>query len=142
LKGLEEAAKALARDGAAPLRPVLTPQMVQTLEAGIEANIASPSPRAKVASATHDPGLFLEDFCAWRENAAYRRVIFESGLGAIAGALMGSATVRLYHDHMLTKTAGTRAPTPWRQDQPITTSTGARPAASGSPSTLWTRRAH
>jgi ectoine hydroxylase-related dioxygenase (phytanoyl-CoA dioxygenase family) len=118
LEGLEEAAKAFARDGATPLRQILTPAMLETLEAGIEANIAHPSPRAKVASAADDPGLFLEDFCTWRENAAYRRVIFESGLGAIAGALMGSQTVRLYHDHMLTKTAGTRAPTPWHQDQP------------------------
>ena len=31
---------------------------------------------------------------------------------------MGSRGVRLYHDHMLTKEPGTRAPTPWHQDQP------------------------
>jgi ectoine hydroxylase-related dioxygenase (phytanoyl-CoA dioxygenase family) len=31
---------------------------------------------------------------------------------------MGSSTARLYHDHMLTKEPGTRAPTPWHQDQP------------------------
>jgi ectoine hydroxylase-related dioxygenase (phytanoyl-CoA dioxygenase family) len=115
---LEEAKAAFARDGAAPLRGLLTPDLVEILEAGIEDNIARPSPRAKIASAADDPGLFLEDFCTWRDNDAYRRVIFQSDLGAIAGALMGSDIVRLYHDHMLTKTAGTRAPTPWHQDQP------------------------
>src|SRR5262245_30359687 len=31
---------------------------------------------------------------------------------------MRSATVRLYHDHMLTKEPGTRQRTPWHQDQP------------------------
>ncbi len=35
-----------------------------------------------------------------------------------AGRLMQSKTVRLYHDHMLTKEPGTRQPTPWHQDQP------------------------
>jgi hypothetical protein len=39
-------------------------------------------------------------------------------LAAAAGLLMGSTTARLYHDHMLTKEPGTRAPTPWHQDQP------------------------
>ena len=31
---------------------------------------------------------------------------------------MQSRTVRLYHDHMLTKEPGTRQRTPWHQDQP------------------------
>ena len=31
---------------------------------------------------------------------------------------MQSRTVRLYHDHLLVKEAGTRQPTPWHQDQP------------------------
>jgi ectoine hydroxylase-related dioxygenase (phytanoyl-CoA dioxygenase family) len=31
---------------------------------------------------------------------------------------MRSRSVRLYHDHMLTKEPGTRARTPWHQDQP------------------------
>jgi len=39
---------------------------------------------------------------------------------------MGSSTVRLYHDHMLTKEAGTAQRTPWHQISPITTSKGAK----------------
>ena len=94
------------------------PQRSHCLREGIEANLAHPSPRAKVASARQDPGWFIEDFCCWQENAAYRRFIFESALGEVGAALMGSAGVRLYHDHMLTKEPGTRARTPWHQDQP------------------------
>jgi ectoine hydroxylase-related dioxygenase (phytanoyl-CoA dioxygenase family) len=113
-----EAIEAFARDGAVCLRGVLAPETVDRLRRGIEANLASPSPRAKIASGPDDPGRFVEDFCTWADNPDYRGVIFASPLGEIAAAMMRSRTARLYHDHMLTKEAGTRAPTPWHQDQP------------------------
>jgi ectoine hydroxylase-related dioxygenase (phytanoyl-CoA dioxygenase family) len=106
------------RDGAVCVRQLLSPDEVALLREGIDANLAAPSPRAKVASRPGDPGFFIEDFCNWQDNAAYRRVIFDSALPAAAAALTGSQTIRLYHDHMLTKEPGTRAPTPWHQDQP------------------------
>ncbi len=113
-----ELVDAYRRDGAVCVRQLLSPAEVALLREGIDANLAAPSPRAKVASRPDDPGHFIEDFCNWQHNAAYRRVIFESRLAATAGALTGSKQVRLYHDHMLTKEPGTRAPTPWHQDQP------------------------
>ncbi len=109
---------AFQADGAVVLRQLLEPHEIELLRAGIDANLAAPSPRAKVASARDDPGFFLEDFCCWQENERYRRVIFESALGAAGGLLMQSSTARLYHDHMLTKEPGTRQRTPWHQDQP------------------------
>jgi ectoine hydroxylase-related dioxygenase (phytanoyl-CoA dioxygenase family) len=112
------AARDFQRDGAVCLRGVLNPERVALLRAGVEANIAAPSPRAKIASQPDDPGRFIEDFCNWSANPAYREVIFGSPLGELAAELMGSGAARLYHDHMLTKEAGTRAPTPWHQDQP------------------------
>jgi len=113
-----EQVEAFQRDGAVCLRQLLSPAEVQRLREGIDANLAHPSPRAKVASRPEDPGHFIEDFCCWEENAAYRELIFGSGLAAAAGLLTGSRRIRLYHDHMLTKEPGTRAPTPWHQDQP------------------------
>ena len=106
------------RDGAVCLRGLLNEGEIALLRAGIDANIAAPSPRAKVASRPDDPGFFIEDFCCWQENEAYRRVIFDSPLAAAAARLMHSRSVRLYHDHMLTKEPGTRQKTPWHQDQP------------------------
>jgi ectoine hydroxylase-related dioxygenase (phytanoyl-CoA dioxygenase family) len=105
-------------DGAVCLRQVLSADDVALLRQGIDANLANPSPRAKVASRPDDPGQFIEDFCSWQENEYYRRFIFESPLAEVAGRLMQSRTVRLYHDHMLTKEPGTRQRTPWHQDQP------------------------
>jgi ectoine hydroxylase-related dioxygenase (phytanoyl-CoA dioxygenase family) len=110
--------EAFQREGAVCLRQLLSAEDVALLRAGIDANLTQPSARAKVASHPGDPGFFIEDFCSWQENAHYRRFIFESGLAAVAGALMQSRTARLYHDHMLTKERGTRQRTPWHQDQP------------------------
>ena len=106
------------RDGAVCLRGLFRPEEVANLRTGIDENLAHLSPRAKVASGADDPGRFVEDFCNWQDNAQYRRFIFESVLPEAAGRLMQSSTARLYHDHMLTKERGTRAATPWHQDQP------------------------
>jgi ectoine hydroxylase-related dioxygenase (phytanoyl-CoA dioxygenase family) len=106
------------RDGAVCLRGILPREIIELLQSAIDENLANPSPRAKIASRSDDPGLFVEDFCNWRTFAGYRRFITDSGLGAIAAKMMGSRSVRLYHDHMLTKQAGTRQKTPWHQDQP------------------------
>jgi ectoine hydroxylase-related dioxygenase (phytanoyl-CoA dioxygenase family) len=109
---------AFQRDGAVCLRSQLDGNQIERLRAGIEQNLAHPSPRAKVASAADDPGRFMEDFCNWQYNAYYRRFIFDPALAQCAARLMQSRTVRLYHDHMLTKEPGTRQRTPWHQDQP------------------------
>jgi ectoine hydroxylase-related dioxygenase (phytanoyl-CoA dioxygenase family) len=109
---------AFRADGAICLRALLNSDEVSLLRDGIDANLRAPSPRAKVASAPEDPGWFIEDFCSWSENEHYRRFVFDSPLAAVAGRLTGSATIRLYHDHMLTKEPGTAQPTPWHQDQP------------------------
>jgi len=106
------------RDGAICIRQLFRPEEMALLRAGIDANLAHLSPRAKVASGADDPGRFVEDFCNWQENPLYRRFITESALPETAGRLMRSTTARLYHDHMLTKESGTRQPTPWHQDQP------------------------
>ncbi|MEN9626827.1 MAG: hypothetical protein RJA10_53 [Pseudomonadota bacterium] len=109
---------AYQRDGAVCLRGVLTPAEVERLRHAIDANLAAPSPRAIVASRPDDPGFFIEDFCNWQGNPGYRSTALDTALPEVAARLMHSRGVRLYHDHMLTKEAGTRSPTPWHQDQP------------------------
>jgi ectoine hydroxylase-related dioxygenase (phytanoyl-CoA dioxygenase family) len=113
-----EQVAAYQRDGAVCLRGLLSPAEVARLARGIDINLAQPSPRSIVASRPDDPGFFIEDFCNWHRNADYRALIFDSPLAEAAALLMRSRSVRLYHDHMLTKEPGTRAPTPWHQDQP------------------------
>jgi ectoine hydroxylase-related dioxygenase (phytanoyl-CoA dioxygenase family) len=106
------------RDGAVCIRGLLSADELALLREGIEANLAQPSPRAKVASRPDDPGRFFEDFCNWQDIPQYRRFIVESPLALVAQRLMRSSTVRLYHDHLLVKEPGTRQRTPWHHDQP------------------------
>ena len=106
------------RDGAVCVRGAFSAEEIGLVEAGIERNLTDPSPRGLVASRAEDAGRFFEDFCNWDRIPEYERFIRDSAAGAIAGALMGSGQVRLYHDHLLVKEAGTAQPTPWHQDQP------------------------
>lgn len=106
------------RDGAVVLRGILPTMQLLQLEQGIEENLANLSPLAIVASEPDDPGRFVEDFCTWQSNATYEHILKETALPWIARDLMQSQSVRLYHDHLLVKEPGTRAPTPWHQDQP------------------------
>ena len=112
------------RDGAVCIRQIFTQEEVALLREGIDKNLQAPSPRAKVASRPDDPGWFFEDFCNWQDNEAYRQFIFQSAAPAVAAALLGSETIRLYHDHLLVKEPNTRQRTPWHQDQPYYNVTG------------------
>ena len=106
------------RDGAVCIRALCRADEIELLRAGIDANLADPSVRVKIASDANDPGRFVEDFCNWQQNPHYRRFIFASALAQTAAQLMESRTARLYHDHMLTKEPGTWQRTPWHQYQP------------------------
>jgi ectoine hydroxylase-related dioxygenase (phytanoyl-CoA dioxygenase family) len=110
--------EAFRRDGVAVLRDLLTAEQVQILAAGVERNLADLSPLGMNATKEGEPGAFYEDFRNWGRIPEYEEAIRASAVPAAAGALMGSNTVRLFHDHLLVKEAGTRDRSPWHQDQP------------------------
>ena len=105
------------RDGAVCVRHAVDAEHIALAADAIDAVLADPSPLAKRASADDD-GAFVEDFCNWDRLPVIERFIRTSGVAAIAAELMGSDTVRLYHDHVLVKEPGTRQRTPWHQDLP------------------------
>lgn len=113
---LQTLATDFARDGAVCVRGLVGAELLARVTAAVDANLAAPSELAQVASRADDPGRFVEDFCNWPRFPAY--VELANATAHVAQALMGSQTVRLYHDHLLVKDAGTRQPTPWHQDQP------------------------
>lgn len=114
--GDESLAQAYRADGCVVVRALFSPDEVETVRRGIERNLAEPGPLFGVASRDDDPGRFVEDFCNWQRFPAYLELA--RATATTAQALMGSQSVRLYHDHLLVKEAGTRQPTPWHQDQP------------------------
>jgi len=113
------------RDGAVCVRGAFSPEQVELARRAIDANLAELSPRAKRASAADD-GEFVEDFCSWQRLPAMEAFARESPAARIAGGLVGSTTVRLFHDHVLVKEAGTRQRTPWHQDLPYYNVDGAQ----------------
>ena len=100
------------------LRGLLRAAEVESLRAGIDANLAQPEPACQGGEQSRRIRAVPRGLLLLAGERALPQIIFESALGEVAAALMGSREVRLYHDHMLTKEPGTRARTPWHQDQP------------------------
>ena len=104
-------------DGAV-LLPRVFVDWVDVLRAGVARNMADPSPLERTYSPDDGSAPFFQDFCNWTRIEEFRAFVFGSPAAALAARLMGSATVRFFHDHVLVKQPGTSAVTPWHQDQP------------------------
>jgi ectoine hydroxylase-related dioxygenase (phytanoyl-CoA dioxygenase family) len=114
----DETVAAFQRDGATVLRDVVAPQWLEQLADGVEHNRRHPSDWAHWYTDADEAVGFWSDYVTWPVVEQYRRVVFESGLAEIAGALMGSRTVRFFHEHVLVKEPGATEPTPWHHDDP------------------------
>jgi ectoine hydroxylase-related dioxygenase (phytanoyl-CoA dioxygenase family) len=107
-----------AEDGVVCVRNVLTEEQIESARNAIEEVQTQPSSLAQVASAADDPGEFFEDFCRWSDVSSIEELARNSAVPEIAGQLLQTPQVRLYHDHVLVKEGKTRQRTPWHQDQP------------------------
>ena len=110
-------ARAYAEDGAVVLRGLFAAH-VEALRAGVAANMDAPGPHAAENTAAGEAGRFFDDYCNWTRIPAFEAAARDPRVVAAAGALMGSARVQLFHDHVLVKEPGTSKPTPWHQDGP------------------------
>jgi ectoine hydroxylase-related dioxygenase (phytanoyl-CoA dioxygenase family) len=91
---------------------------VAVLRAGIARNMAEPSADVKIYQGKDGGGRFFGDYCNWDRIPEYKDFIFNSPVADIGRQLMGSKTVRLFHEHVLVKEASAGVATPWHQDQP------------------------
>ncbi len=91
---------------------------VDTLRAGVTANMTNPNPDARIYEGDEGGGKFFVDYCSWQRIAEYRDFIFNSPAAALAAELMDSEKVQLFHEHVLVKEAQTGVATPWHQDMP------------------------
>ena len=104
-------------NGACVLRGAFT-QWIEILRAGVARNLAEPSADVKIYQGEKGSGRFIGDYCNWDRIPEYHDFIFQSDAADIARQLMGTQTVRLFHEHVLVKEPGADVPTPWHQDQP------------------------
>jgi len=107
--------KSFREDGAVVLRGFFT-GWIDCLQAGVERNIAEPSADVRIYDGAK--GRHFGDYCNWDRIPEFRDFAFNSPAPAIARELMGSKTVRLFHEHVLVKEPGADVPTPWHHDQP------------------------
>ena len=103
--------------GVTVLKGVFT-EWVDILQKGIQANMADPDPNARIYKGNEGSGRFFVDYCNWDRIPEYRDFIFNSPAASLAGKLMNSKSVQLFHEHVLVKEAQTGVPTPWHQDAP------------------------
>lgn len=106
-----------ARDGAVLIKGLFADH-VDTLRAGVARNMAEPGPYAAENLLPGEGGRFFDDYCNWTRIPEFEEVIRRSDAARVAGDLMGSDSVQIFHDHVLVKEPGTSKPTPWHQDGP------------------------
>ena len=106
------------RDGLALIPEAFSVDWIETLRWGLEKNIAEPGPHRREYTADGKPGHFFGDYCNWSRITEYEDFARNSPAAHIAAALMGSAKVNLFHEHVLVKEPGTQDRTPWHHDQP------------------------
>jgi len=104
-------------DGVTVIRGIFA-DWVDTLAAGVEANLNAPGPFARHYTEPGKPGYFFGDYCNWSRIPEYQRFVTDSNVGAAAARLMKSRQARFFHEHVLVKEPGTTEPTPWHHDQP------------------------
>lgn len=105
------------RDGVVLIKG-LWADWVDTLREGVARNMAEPGPYGAENLKPGEGGRFFDDYCNWNRIPEFEEVIFNSDAADVAGRLMGSNYVQLFHDHVLVKEPGTSKPTPWHQDGP------------------------
>lgn len=109
---------AFREDGATVLRGVFSANWIETLRRGVDWNMGMPGPYTRGYTKEGAPGHFFGDYCNWNRIEEYRSFFFDSPAPEVAGELMGSDKVNLFHEHVLVKEPGTLDRTPWHHDQP------------------------
>lgn len=112
----EDEIAAFRRDGAALLKGKFSTDWIDTLRAGIDADLANPT--ANFARHTKDPDApaYLEDFWAWNKVPQFEDFVRHSPCAPIAADLLGADSVNLVMDNWFLREAGSTSRPPFHQD--------------------------
>ena len=109
---------AYERDGAVCLRGLFDADWIERLRTATERVMANPGPMGMRYGKRDDAGTFFGDMYVWTFDADFEAFARQSPAAAIAGAVMRSAKVNFFYDHLLVKEPGSESPTPWHHDLP------------------------
>lgn len=121
--------EAYQREGSVVLRGAFA-DWVEPLRAGVERNMREPGAYAtenvkpEQGPIRFPGGRFFDDYCNWQRIPEFAAFVTQSPAAALAGALMRSQAVQMFHEHILVKEPGTPKRTPWHQDMPYYCVTG------------------
>jgi len=114
----EQTIQRYAEDGVAVVRGAFSSEWIDVLRQGLEKNMADPGRYRREYTPDGGQGHFFGDYCNWSRIAEYEDFARNSPAADIAGALMRSRKVNLFHEHVVVKEPGTPDRTPWHHDQP------------------------
>lgn len=109
--------EAYRRDGAVCLRGVFDARWIETLDRGVERNIANPGPWFVDFTAGEGAARCIKDDFCWTWIPEYEDFARRSPCAGIVGRLMDCEEVVFIEDQYFQKEAGASTPTPWHQDQ-------------------------
>ncbi|MBT6205242.1 MAG: hypothetical protein HOI34_16290 [Rhodospirillaceae bacterium] len=111
-----EAIASYREDGVVCLRQVIAQTGVERLREAVDRSAEAPGPLGYKIGEPGKPGFFYYDFQIHERQDGYRWFVRESGVPALAGALMGSPGVTLHYSNLFVKDGGSKMPSPWHED--------------------------
>ncbi|WP_347460692.1 phytanoyl-CoA dioxygenase family protein [Acinetobacter sp. ANC 7454] len=114
---LEEEREIFKRDGVVVLRGLFK-DWIDVLTAGVNANEQNPGEWFRDYTPGESKGRFWADYCNWQRIQEFKQFIEESPAAEIVKNLMQAQRVRIFHEHVLVKAAGSSKVTPWHHDTP------------------------
>lgn len=103
------------KDGVVHLRRMFDRQWIERLRRGVDGLLKDPE-KYGVPGPSH--GASMASVCfMWRRPGVFRDFALKSPVGEVVGRVIGSDTIRLYHDHLFHKPPGSTKVMVWHCDQ-------------------------
>lgn len=106
------------QDGVLMLSRVFDEEWIETLQAGLDKNLGSPSHRARIWDRDAEDRTMFWDSQSWRGIKEYQQFIHHSPAAEIAGRLMRASGINFFFDAVFVRSPGSQFSTPWHQDEP------------------------
>lgn len=111
-----EEVAAFRRDGAVVLRQRFSPEWIDVLRAGIEADLTNPTDNLTRHTKDPDAPAYLEDFWAWNKIPQFEDFVRNSPCAPLAAGLLGAPSINLVMDNWFLREAGSASRPPFHQD--------------------------
>jgi ectoine hydroxylase-related dioxygenase (phytanoyl-CoA dioxygenase family) len=124
-----EAIEQYEADGVVCIRGQFDQDWVNLMRDACVGTMNNPKAKSREVDDADDPGYYFVSSHMARQDEIFHRFVIESPAAEIAARVMQLDEVRFFYDQLFIKDPGTRAPTPWHNDQPFWNFAGANIAS-------------